>query len=151
MKVDAGISQSYTGYGQRASSAGRNDAAPFADALAVAASQTKKDTAQVKNADFTSMTRQEIRDWTNDQVRSGQMSLDESFPLIAMTMKIPVGGGQEIPAVGDHERIDFLQRARQGIEGALSRNDAQAAKRLEVALNIMLKGQGQAIGVNISV
>lgn len=95
------------------------------------------------------MTRQEMRDWMNQQVRSGKMSLDESFPLVAMTMKIPVGGSKEIPAAGDYERIDFMQRARQGIEGALSRGDAQAAKSLEIVLNVMLKNQGQAIGVDL--
>lgn len=146
MKIDAGISPAYTGYGQKAPTASRNDATRFSDVLATANSPSR-DATKVTLADFTSMTRQEIRDWANGQVRSGQMSLDDSFPLFAMTMKIPVGGGQEVPVEGDNERIDFLQRTRQGIEGALSNNDAQAAKRLEIALSMMLHAQGKAIGI----
>lgn len=145
MKIDAGISPAYTGYGQKAPAASRNDATTFSDVLATANSPSK-DATKVTLADFTSMTRQEIRDWANGQVRSGQMSLDNSFPFFAMTMKIPVGG-QEVPVEGDSERIDFLQRTRQGIEGALSNNDAQAAKRLEIALSMMLHAQGKAIGI----
>ena len=43
---------------------------------------------------------------------------------MAMTMKIPVGGGTgEVPAANDGERFDFTQKVRAGIEGAVSRND----------------------------
>jgi hypothetical protein len=97
--------------------------------------------------DFTSMTRQEMRDWVNGQIRSGEMSLDDSRPFMAMTMKIPVsGGGGELPAADDSDRIDFTQRVRSGIEGALSRNDQTTLKMLKSAMQIM--SQTQAIGIN---
>jgi hypothetical protein len=118
--------------------------APFADVLAVA--QTKAGALGAKPLDFTSMTRQEMRDWVNDQIRSGKMSLHDSTPFVAMTLKMPVGGGTEIPA-GDRERINFMDRARSGIEGALWRNDPEQATRLRAALEILRKNQGQPFGV----
>jgi len=83
------------------------------------------------------MTRQEMRDWVNDQIRSGNMTLDESTPFVSMTMKMSVGGFAEVDAATDSERIDFIQRARAGIEGARSRNDDVTAKLLDAALQIM--------------
>ncbi|WP_300757944.1 hypothetical protein [Janthinobacterium sp.] len=103
--------------------------------------------AGAQQADFSNMTRQEMRDWVNGEIKNGRMTLDESSPFMLMTMKVPVGGGAEIPAAGDSERINFMQRARLGIEGALFRNDAQAAKSLQAALDIMLKTPEQASGI----
>lgn len=124
----------------------RNGTTSFASTLTTAtASTTKVDKTGVKQTDFTSMTRKELRDWVNGQIRSGEMSLDDSRPFMAMTMKIPVSGG-ELPAADDSEHIDFTQRVRSGIEGALSRNDQTTLKMLKSALQIM--SQTQAIGIN---
>ena len=106
-------------------------AVPFSAAMASAQADGGKQT------DFSSMTRQEMRDWVNDQIRSGNMTLDESTPFVSMTMKMPVGGFAEVDAATDGERIDFTQRARSGIEGARSRNDDVTAKLLESVLQIM--------------
>lgn len=129
-------------------STNRNDTTSFASALITAsASTTKVDKNGLKQMDFTSMTRQEMRDWVNDQIRRGEMSLDDSRPFMAMTMKIPVSGdGGELPAADDSERIDFTQRVRSGIEGALSRNDRTTLKMLKSAMQIM--SQTQAISIN---
>lgn len=153
MKINSEASYLFANRAQSTNSANRaNGAASFAATLAekiqgAASATASAGTADVKQADFTNMTRQEMRDWMNNEIRSGKMTLDESSPLIGMTMKIPVGGGSEIPAAGDNERIDFTKRARLGIEGALSRNDPEAAKVLQSALDIMMKYQGQTIGV----
>ena len=103
------------------------------------ANSTKVDTASVKQADFTNMTRQEMRDWVNGQIRNGDMSLDDSRSFMAMTMKIPVVGttSGELLAADDAERIDFTQRVSDGIQGALSRNDQTTVKMLESAVQIM--------------
>jgi hypothetical protein len=90
--------------------------------------------------DFTSMTRQQMRDWVNEQIRSGKMTVAESTPFVSMTAKIRVSDGQIVPAIGDNERIDFIQRARVGIEGAISRSDGNLVARLQAALDVMLKG-----------
>ena len=89
-----------------------------------------------------------LRDWTNGQIRSGQMSLDDSRAFMAMSMKIPVAGGLtgELPAANDSTRYDFTQKARAGIEGATARNDSATLKMLQSAMSIM---QSQTGGVDI--
>jgi len=69
------------------------------------------------------MTRKEMFDWMNDQIRSGKMSLDESSPFLGMTMKISVATGQPVDMATDTTRINFVEKARLGIEGARSNND----------------------------
>lgn len=140
MKINAETSYLHTSQRAQTSAADRNGAASFSAALASATSSTTKaEAAGVKQPDFTSMTRQEMRDWVNGQIRSGEMSLDDGRPFIAMTMKIPVNGGYggDLPTAGDSERFDFTQKARDGIEGALSRNDGVTLKMLESAMAIM--------------
>ncbi len=144
MKIDAGTS--YLQASQRAQSpaTARNDQTSFADVLATAtAGQSGSGTSGVKPVDFTNMTRQQMRDWSNDQIRSGKMSLDESRPFMAMTMKIPVNGGSgEVPAASDGERFDFTRKVRAGIEGAVSRNDDVTRQMLQSAMAIMQRYQG---------
>jgi len=117
--------------------AGDGLAAPFSAAMASVQADDGKQRDRVQQTDFGSMTRQEMRDWVNDQIRSGNMTLDESTPFVSMTMKMSVGGFAEVDAATDSERIDFIQRARAGIEGARSRNDDVTAKLLDAALQIM--------------
>ena len=142
MKIDTGTNAS-----QRAPSptaAARNNSVSFSAVLTAATeSASRPDATGVKQADFTNMTRQEMRDWTNDRICSGQMSLDDSQPFMAMTMKIPVNGstGGELPAANDGERFDFTQKVRAGIEGALSRNDEVTRKMLESAMTVMKQYQ----------
>jgi hypothetical protein len=93
--------------------------------------------AAVEHPDFTSMTRQEMFDWMNGQIRAGKMSLDESSPFLGMTVKISVATGQAVDMATDDTRIDFIERARLGIEAAMSRNDPDSAGRLRAAMEIM--------------
>lgn len=147
MKIDTGSSTVYGSQRAQSPAAGRSNSASFAAVLSTtAASPSKSDTGGVKQADFTNMTRQEMRDWANDQIRSGQMSLDQGRPFMAMTMNIPVDGGAV--AGNDSERVDFTQTARAGIEGALLRNDQVTRKMLESAMTLMQQYQGQTIGVD---
>lgn len=155
MKIDSGANYLFANRTQNTNPAARADgASPFAAMLAGKTQDAQSaiaGTPGVKQADFTDMTRQEMRDWMNQEIKSGNMTLDESSPLMMMTMKMPVGGGFEIPAAGDSERIDFTNRARLGIEGAFSRNDPEAAKSLQAALDIMMKNHGQMIGMDTRV
>lgn len=95
------------------------------------------------------MTRQEMRDWLNDQIRSGKLPLDDSMPFMAMTLKIPAGGGGDLPVAGDDMRYDFMQRARDGIDGARSRGDQAGWERLEKAMAVMQQYQGQISSVDV--
>lgn len=139
MKINTGTNHLYAS--QRAQlPATRNDSTSFSSVLTTATAGTSKpDEAGVKRTDFTNMTHQELRDWTNDQIRSGNMSLDESRPFMAMSMHIPVSGGStgELLAASQSERLDFTQKIRSGIEGARSRNDEVTRKMLESAMMII--------------
>lgn len=141
MRIDAGTSFPYAARHAPATLTG-----PSAASIAIRSDGGRQ-------IDFTSMTRQEMRDWVNAQIRSGEMSLDESRPFMAMTMKIPVGGGSvgELAAEGDGTRYDFAQKLRDGIQGALSRNDETSLKMLESALQIVQRYQGRTVGVDVRV
>lgn len=144
MRVDAGTSYLYASQRPQSSAADPSVATSFSSALAT----TQADS--TKQANFTSMTRLEMRDWVNTQIRSGEMSFDDSRPFMAMTMKMPVGSlGGELAAESDGMRYDFMQKVRDGIEGALSRNDETTLKMLQSAMSIMQRQQGQTINVNI--
>lgn len=126
MRVEAGTSHLYASQRPQAAAA-----SSFSAVLAA------------RQVDFTDMTRQEMRDWVNGEIRSGEMSLDDSRPFMAMTMKIPASGGPggELPATSDGTRYDFTQRIRDGIQGALSRHDGQSAQMLETAMRTLQRYQ----------
>ena len=134
MRIDAGAGHLYAGQRTTPAVNDRSNGASFSAALAATQAEGANQT------DFTDMTRQDMRDWVNGQIRSGQMSLDDSRPFMAMTMKIPVGSvGGELPAGSDNTRYDFTQKVRDGIEAALSRNDAATLQMLQSASRIMEK------------
>ena len=83
------------------------------------------------------MTRQEMFDWMNRQIRNGNISLDESSSFMGMTMKVSVATGLPVDMATDHESIDFMEKALQGIAGALSRHDQELAERLQSAMALM--------------
>ncbi|WP_192984240.1 hypothetical protein [Pseudomonas sp. EggHat1] len=143
MRVDAGTSYPYVSQRQQ-TSANHSVATPSL------AAQSATQIDGTKQSDFTSMTRQEMRDWVNTQISNGEMSLDDSRPFMAMTMKIPVGSlSGEIPAERDGARHDFTQKIRDGIEGAQSRNDGATQRMLESALQIIQRSQGQVSRVDV--
>lgn len=117
-------------------------AAPDGMSFASALTSATTDRSAVKKTDFTSMTRQEMFDWMNEQIRSGKMSIDESSAFLGMTLKISAVTGQPVDMATDSTRINFVEKARTGIEGAMSRNEKDTARRLQMALDIMQRKQG---------
>jgi hypothetical protein len=96
-----------------------------------------------KSVDFSNMTRQQLRDWVNSKIISGEMSLDESTPLVGMTLKISTGNMQPVDASLEKESINFFDNASLGIDGALSRGDKKEAAFVQKALDLMRKFQGR--------
>lgn len=94
--------------------------------------------------DFGGMMRQELRDWLKEQLRTAKMTFKESFPFVAMTLDGSSAAGRPVDCSADTEKIDFIARIRLDIEDALAHNDKEAAKKLEAALNIMLRHQGNS-------
>ncbi|MDO8654768.1 MAG: hypothetical protein Q7R66_21575 [Undibacterium sp.] len=92
----------------------------------------------VNQVDFTNMTRQEMHDWMNGQIRSGNMSFADSRPFLGMTFK-------DSDMATDTTHTNFFEKALQGIELALSHNDQDTAKRLRMAIETMHRYQQQGI------
>jgi hypothetical protein len=76
-------------------------------------------------------------DWMNDQIRGGKMSLDEGSPFLGMTMKISVATGQPVDMATDTARINFVEKARLGVEAARANNDQDLEQRLLAAIETM--------------
>lgn len=91
--------------------------------------------------DFTSMTRLELRDWVNEEIRSGRMTVEESAPFLPLTFRMDETGTCEIPAETDAQRFDFLAKTRSNIDAALSMNDNHFAERLRFVLDYMQSRQ----------
>ena len=144
MKVNTESNHFYTTQRAQTSTATSTNPTSFSSALSAASAESTT----AKQADFTSMTRKEMFDWMNDQIRSGKMSLDESSPFLGMTMKISAATGQPVDMATDTTRINFVEKARLGIEGARSNNDPDLAQRLQAAIEVMRKHQRLALGVD---
>ncbi|WP_205927822.1 hypothetical protein [Rhizobium terricola] len=139
MKVDTGAG--YLSSGSRSLAGTRADTQEFGAALRARTADTREATgssAEGQTLDFTSMTRQELFDWMNDQIRSGEMSLDESSAFLGMTLKISAATGEPVDMATDTSRIDFTDKARQGIEFYQSHFDYASADLLKNALDKML-------------
>jgi hypothetical protein len=102
----------------------------------------------VQTTDFTHMTRAGLADWVNSQIKSGQMSLDDSTAFVSMTVKIPVGG--TYTGLDGQESVNFMQTAQGGITWAQQNNDPAMVEQLQAALGVMQKNQGQTTGVNLT-
>lgn len=142
MKVDASASYPFPSPRSLASARANDD--DFASLLterSVATNDTASNPAGSSRPDFTSMTRQELFDWMNAELRSGDMTFDESSVFLGMTMKISAATGEPVDMATDNERIDFPEKARQGLEYYLSRFDDAEAARLQEALDTMQRHQ----------
>jgi len=138
MKVDNGSDWMSI---NRAAAVRAHDAGASA-AFAAAMAETGDKTADAAGrADFTSMTRNEMRDWVNAEIRAGRMTVDVSSPFITMTLQFDGFGA---PADAATERVDFLDMACRGIEAAHYFNNPEGAERFRAALDIMLARQEEA-------
>lgn len=119
--------------------------ASFVDALtksqeafgsSVAADRTEK-------YDFTNMTPRTMRETMNSLIHNGQMTLEESTPLMAMIpsplSKVNYDGS--MPASFD-QSWDFFSKIQDGITGALSRNEKASADRMQQTYDVLMRLQG---------
>ncbi|UYO51141.1 hypothetical protein KQX64_11700 [Rhodopseudomonas palustris] len=127
------------------SSAGASAASASADSAAA----TKPGSGGVQKTDFTQMTHQQLFDWINSKIASGEMSFDESSTFISMTVSMPVDGSSLAP--DGTQKVDFMQSVRSGMERALQTNDTDLFARLQSALQTMQRFQGEVRGVDITV
>lgn len=96
------------------------------------------------SVDFTNMSRNQLKSWINDQIKSGNMSLDQSTPFVSMTMHLSVEGVAE-GKLFDPEAdvpVNFIQQTQDGIKNAIASHDKfHDLKMLEYALATMEKYQ----------
>ena len=138
MKVDGGSDWISI---NRAAAVRAHDAGASAAFAAAMAETGGKSADAAGRADFTAMTRQELRDWVNDEIRAGRMTVEESAPFLPLTFRMDETGTCEIPAETDAQRFDFLAKTRSNIDAALSMNDNHFAERLRFVLDYMQSRQ----------
>lgn len=114
-----------------------------------ASSSDEGSSSGVTQTDFTDMTRQQLFDWMNGQIRSGAMSLKDSSSFLGMTVGLNQASGKAVDMASDPTRINFVQRASDGLSGAQWRGDTDQAARLQAALDTMQRYQGQVTAVDI--
>jgi hypothetical protein len=93
------------------------------------------------------MTRKELFDWMNNQIRSGEMSLDESSPFLAMTLKVKPSG-EPVDMNTDPTKLDFVDIAKRGVDSAESRGEYAVADRWRTAWNSLQQLQGTLPSLN---
>ncbi|MCP1243908.1 hypothetical protein GOB86_14960 [Acetobacter lambici] len=94
--------------------------------------------------DFTNMSRQELRDWSNEQIKSGKMTLDDASPFMFMSLDIPVSGDYNLNL---NKKVDFFSIVKNGLEGAKSNHDFESLGLLEKALHIMKNNQTNSVDI----
>jgi len=88
--------------------------------------------------EFEHMTRKELADWMNGELRGGRMSFDDSSAFLGMTIKISVNTGPiSSTSLDNQEQLNFLQKAKDGLVWAEQNNDQATRTMLLKALNIM--------------
>lgn len=113
----------------------------FSSTLATAITTAKKTHTETKRTDFTTMSSMEMFNWMNSQIENGEISLEESFSFLAMTIRIPVDG--HISELS-HEKINFIEKISNGMVEARSKNNEKTLETLERTMAIMQRFQGSA-------
>lgn len=141
MRVDSAASYPLTSQRNQAPEhAGNQDFTEMLSPRPAKTQDTAISAAGSSGPDFTSMTRQELFDWMNGQIRSGDMSLDEGSAFMGMTVKISATTGQPVDMAADTVRLDFTEKARQGLEFFQASFDFASAARLQDAFGRMQRG-----------
>ncbi|MBX9455489.1 MAG: hypothetical protein KL863_05480 [Rhizobium sp.] len=139
MRVDAGTSVRFPV--ERNDGSAGTTSSGFSALLASEATRSNAE-ASPTEPDFSAMTRQDLFDWMNGEIRNGSMSLEESSVFLGMTVKISASNGLPVDMATDATRMDFALKAREGIAYCLSHYDPEGAERLQWALETMQQASG---------
>ncbi|WP_038493247.1 hypothetical protein [Janthinobacterium agaricidamnosum] len=121
------------------------DTASFADALSKSQQASGSSASADRNEkyDFKNMTPRTMRETMNSLIRNGEMTFEESTPLMAMIpsplSKVNYDGN--MPASFD-QSWDFLAKIQDGIRGALSRNEKASADTMQQTYDALMRLQG---------
>lgn len=127
-----------------------NYAARSKSAAATETDPAEPETSPGRKLDFTSMTRKELLDWVNGEIKGGRMTVADSTPFVGMTIKISAYTKQSVDIDTDMTRYDFTDIAAKGVEGAHWFGNEKLAEALEWAIGAMRRAQGGKAGIDIS-
>ncbi|WP_192456422.1 hypothetical protein [Musicola keenii] len=97
-----------------------------------------------KQIDFSNMTRDELKDWINDKLQSGEMTFDESTTFVSLTVNgLSAAGNGSNNAEGT---FNYRQMIQDGLDNALGHGDRASSASLQSVLSIMQRYQGEQTG-----
>ncbi|ACS84007.1 hypothetical protein [Musicola paradisiaca] len=112
-------------------------------ALASAGLDSTGQDVDVKQIDFSNMTRDELKDWINDKLQSGEMTFDESTTFVSMTVNGLSAAGNGINNNNAEGTFNYRQMIQDGLDNALSHGDQASVASLQSVLSIMQRYQGE--------
>ncbi len=94
------------------------------------------------------MTPKELRETVNGLIQTGKMTLDESGSLLLLMMRdiSPVNQGT---AESKNQPMDVMSLLREGINGALARNEKQTAYYAQLTMDALQRLQGSSSGIDV--
>lgn len=111
-----------------------NTKTSFADLFNTAQSEQIR-SSDTASPDFSNMSRKDLFDWMNTQIKNGNMSLDDSSGFLGLTLNMPVNGNNASPS--NQEKVNFFELVQGGMQWARQRNDEAQLKTLQTTLSIM--------------
>jgi len=108
------------------------------------------ETSPGRKLDFTSMTRKELLNWVNGEIKGGRMTVGESTPFVGMTIKISAYTKQPVDIDTDMTRYDFTDIAAKGADGARWFGNEKLAEALEWSIGAMRRAQGDKAGLDLA-
>jgi len=120
--------------------------ARFEDGFNAAGTSSSGNTLTGSGPDFTRMSSNQLRDWINDQIKSGKMTVAESSPYIGLTLNgMPLRDMGNSDTTWQNQPRNYLDDVRVGISGAKWRGDHLEQQLLEGMLARLTREQGMVV------
>ncbi|GAB7218029.1 hypothetical protein [Dickeya oryzae] len=136
----------------------KEDVSAFAALLATNTSSlsptSKSTTVQTEAYDFTHITPTALHESVNRLIRSGQLDLDQTTPLVGMMASTELStagglGGASLGYLNSEQPMNVFNRLQQNMAAALSLNDRQSADNLQSTIDALRRLQGQSMMTDV--
>lgn len=139
MRVDAGMA--YLNANQKPQLENSQAKAPssFTDRL-MAVQKSSPDEKDSYEVDFTSMTKKELFDWMNRELKAGRMTVDESTPFVGLAMDARITETGELiiePIPDDTKKVNFYKNVSESLEYAELSRMYDTAETMALAKEVM--------------
>ena len=98
------------------------------------------------NVDFRNMSRDDLKEWLNEEIKAGNMTLDESRPFMHMTLNL---NAQTLEPTKGSEPVNFMEMAKSVAEFHRSIGNNDSADGFDRALDIMRKEQRGPLSITV--